>query len=278
VETTGLGGGRVQIGGNVSSQFLSGLLMAAPLAQSNVTIEVDGPLVSAPYVAMTAEMMRRFGVPVETWGGSSAAEAIHFCVPLVPYYTAQTFNVEPDASAAGYFLAAAAITGGEVTIPGLGRSSLQGDVAFARILEEMGARLFMSENGIKLHGLALRGIEADMGNISDCVMTLAAVACFADAPSTIRNVAHIRYKETDRLAALATELDRVGAEVEELSDGLRITPRPLHGATIETYNDHRMAMSLALIGLQVPGITIRNPGCVAKTYPDFFDDLEKLRC
>jgi len=159
----------------------------------------------------------------------------------------------------------------------LGKSSLQGDVRFAHVLEEMGARVFMRDNGMRLCGGSLRGIEVDMNAISDCVMTLAAVACFAGGPTTIRNVAHIRHKETNRLAALATELRRVGALVEELADGLRITPRRLNGAVIETYNDHRIAMSMALIGLKVPGIVIRNPGCVAKTYPGFFADLEKLR-
>jgi 3-phosphoshikimate 1-carboxyvinyltransferase len=272
VETTGLGGGKVRIKGNVSSQFLSGLLMAAPLAQHEVTIEVDGPLLSAPYVAMTIEMMRRFGVPVDT------NTAGHFSVPIVPCYRAESFAIEPDASAAGYFLAAAAITGGEVTIPGLGSTSLQGDIRFVRVLAEMGSRVLLWEQGVKICGGPLRGIEVDMGDISDCVMTLAAVACFAEGTTTIRNVAHIRYKETDRLTALATELRRVGAQVEELADGLRIIPRPLHEALIETYNDHRMAMSMALLGLKVPGIVIRNPGCVAKTYPAFFDDLEKLRC
>jgi 3-phosphoshikimate 1-carboxyvinyltransferase len=141
----------------------------------------------------------------------------------------------------------------------------------------MGCRVERCSAGITVHGRPLRGIDVDMNDISDTVMTLAAVACFAEGPTTIRNVAHIRHKETDRLTALATELRRVGAEVEEFADGLTITPRPLHGAEIETYNDHRMAMSMALIGLKVPGIIIKNPGCVAKTYPGFWEDLEKLR-
>jgi 3-phosphoshikimate 1-carboxyvinyltransferase len=271
VEANGLRGGRARLKGNVSSQFLSGLLMAAPLAKQEVTIEIDGPLVSEPYVAMTIEMMRQFGISAD--GGATT----QFHIPLSPHYTAQTFAVEPDASAASYFFAAAAITGGEVTVPGLGASSLQGDISFAHILQEMGASVTMREHGTHLSGRWLRGLEVDMNKISDCAMTLAAVACFADGPTTIRNVAHIRYKETDRLTALATELRRVGAQVEEFSDGLRITPRPLHGAVIETYNDHRMAMSMAIVGLKVPGIAVRNPGCVAKTYPTFFDDLAKLR-
>jgi 3-phosphoshikimate 1-carboxyvinyltransferase len=145
------------------------------------------------------------------------------------------------------------------------------------VLEDMGCEVTRGESGVTVHGRRLRGIDVDMNDISDTVMTLAAVACFADGPTTIRNVAHIRHKETDRLAALATELRRIGAGVEEFADGLTIAPRPLHGAEIETYNDHRMAMSMALVGLRVPGIVIKNPGCVAKTYPGFFTDLDKLR-
>ena len=187
------------------------------------------------------------------------------------------YRVEADASAASYFFAAAAIAGGAVTVPGLWGRSLQGDVRFVQELERMGCRMENAVHGITVHGGRLYGVNTDMNDISDTVMTLAAVACFAEGPTTIRNVAHIRHKETDRLAALAAELRRVGAEVDEFADGLTITPRPLHGAEIETYNDHRMAMSMALIGLRVPGIVIKNPGCVAKTYPGFFADLEKLR-
>jgi 3-phosphoshikimate 1-carboxyvinyltransferase len=187
------------------------------------------------------------------------------------------YLVEPDASAASYFFGAAAISGGEVTVLDLPRKSLQGDSRFAEVLADMGCGLARDEEGITVKGDTLYGIDVDMNDISDTVMTLAAVACFAEGPTTIRNVAHIRHKETDRLAALATELRRVGTGVEEFADGLKITPRPLHGAVIETYNDHRMAMSMALLGLKVPGIVIKNPGCVAKTYPRFFEDLEKLR-
>jgi 3-phosphoshikimate 1-carboxyvinyltransferase len=187
------------------------------------------------------------------------------------------YRVEPDASAASYFFAAAAIAGGRVTVLDLPENSLQGDVRFVDVLADMGCRVERCTSGITVHGRPLHGINVDLNDISDTVMTLAAVACFAEGPTTIRNVAHIRHKETDRLAALAAELRRVGADVEEFADGLRITPRPLHGAEVETYNDHRMAMSLALVGLKVPGVVIKDPGCVAKTYPDFFSDLEKLR-
>ena len=273
VEADGLRGGSVRMKGNVSSQFLSGLLMAAPLADDVVTIQVDGPLVSAPYVDMTLELMWQFGVEVDANDSLTSFE-----IPVVrPWYRSRILTIEPDASAASYFFAAAAITEGTAVVPHLARSSLQGDIDFVNVLEEMGCRVLSQENELGIKGRPLSGIDADMNDISDTVMTLAAVACFAEGPTTIRNVAHIRHKETDRLAALATELRRVGAEVDEFPDGLKITPRPLHGAEIETYNDHRMAMSMALIGLRVPGIVIKNPACVAKTYPRFFEDLEKLR-
>ncbi|MBI1918370.1 MAG: 3-phosphoshikimate 1-carboxyvinyltransferase [Planctomycetes bacterium] len=272
VESEGLPGGQVRIRGDVSSQFLSALLMAAPYAQNDVTVSVDGTLVSEPYVAMTERMMAWWGLRVEH----------HFPdVYRIPGnqrpHEVERYDIEPDASAASYFFAAAAITGGRVTVLDLPENSLQGDVAFVDVLEGMGCRVERCSAGITVHGRPLHGIDVDMNAISDTVMTLAAVACFADGPTTIRNVAHIRHKETDRLAALATELRRVGARVDEFADGLTITPAPLHGAEIETYNDHRMAMSMALIGLHVPGIVIKNPGCVAKTYPHFFTDLERLR-
>jgi 3-phosphoshikimate 1-carboxyvinyltransferase len=272
VNASGLPGGRVQIKGNLSSQFLSGLLMVTPLANRRTTIEVVGPLVSQPYVTMTLAMMRQFGANVET------PSPLLFRIPPGQRYEGlHEYQIEPDASAASYFFAAAAVSGGQVKVWNLSKKSLQGDMRFVDLLAEMGCRVEEANDGITVHGGPLRGIDVDMNDISDTVMTLGAVALFADGPTTIRNVAHIRHKETDRLAALATVLRRVGAEVEEFADGLRITPRPLHGAEIETYNDHRMAMSLALVGLKVSGIVIKNPGCVAKTYPDFFSDLEKLR-
>jgi 3-phosphoshikimate 1-carboxyvinyltransferase len=276
VQANGLPGGHVQIRGNVSSQFLSGLLMVAPLANSEMTITVDGPLVSKPYVAMTVEMMRAFGAVVETDLKQK------FRIPPLPCYQSTSFEIEPDATAASYFWAAAAIARGLVAVPGFHPKlntgwCLQGDIRFLGLLEDMGARLPTVTNGISVQGEFLNGIDVDMNDISDCVMTLAAVACFAKGETTVRNVAHIRHKETDRLHALATELRKVGAGVTEFPDGLKITPQPLHGAVIETYNDHRIAMSMALIGLVTPGIVIKNPACVAKTYPRFFEDLERLR-
>jgi 3-phosphoshikimate 1-carboxyvinyltransferase len=267
-------GGRVRIRGDVSSQFLSGLLMAAPFAPTTTTFEVDGPLVSQPYVEMTRRMMHQWHLNIGTptpasylVPGEQAADGL----PRGEY------AVEPDASAASYFFAAAAITGGRVTVPHLAMHSLQGDVCFVDVLERMGCAVERAEDSITVQGGPLVGTDVGMSDISDTVMTLGAVALFAKGPTTIRNVAHIRHKETDRLAALAAELRRLGGEVEEFDDGLTITPRPLRGATVETYDDHRMAMSLALVGLAIPGVVIDNPRCVAKTYPGFFADLEKLR-
>lgn len=273
VEANGLHGGTVRIKGDVSSQFLSALLMVAPCAEQPVLVEVDGPLVSLPYVTMTIAMMRAFGASQIT-----SEDNQRFLIQGPPAPRITEYGIEPDASATSYFFAAAAITGGEVTVPGLSeKNSLQGDVHFVDLLQAMGAAVERGADGITVRGGLLRGIDADMNAISDTVMTLAAVACFAEGPTTIRNVAHIRHKETDRLAALATELRRAGVTVDELADGLVIHPSPLRAASFETYNDHRLAMSLALLGLRVPGIIIRNPACVGKTYPEFFTDLERLR-
>lgn len=271
VQTTGMRGGRVRVRGNISSQYLSALLMAAPFADGDTEIEVDGELVSEPYIAMTFGMLKEFGLEFKVRGPGN------FLVFGEQFRGLSEYAIEPDASAASYFWAAAAIAGGRVTVSGLNRNSLQGDVRFVDVLEQMGCRVEECEAGITVHGGKLRGVDVDMNAISDTVMTLGAVACFADGPTTIRNVGHIRYKETDRIAALATELRKLGAEVEERPDGLTITPRTLKGCAVDTYNDHRMAMSLALVGLKVPGVVIRNPGCVAKTYPGFWQDLERLR-
>jgi 3-phosphoshikimate 1-carboxyvinyltransferase len=274
--------------GSISSQFISALLMVAPFHDLDpFTIAIDGPLVSQPYVDMTLTMMRQWGARWRQSPGEHVYEFEFDSDSKAEYFGPDEYVIEPDASAASYFFGAAAISSGRVSIPDLGRRSLQGDVRFLEVLAKMGCEFYESSCrpdrtnprsvSTSVHGRPLHGIDVDMNDISDTVMTLAAVACFAEGPTTIRNVAHIRHKETDRLAALATELRRVGAEVDEFADGLTITPRPLHGAEIETYNDHRMAMSMALIGLKVPGIVIKSPGCVAKTYPDFWDDLEKLR-
>jgi len=233
-------------------------------------IEIEGDLVSKPYVAMTVAVIEAFGGRVEMDG-----DCRRFTVPLTGY-VGREYEIEPDASAASYFWAAAAIAGGRVRVEGLNRASLQGDVAFCDCLAQMGCQVEEDGAGMTVVGGPLRGIDVDMNAISDTVQTLGVVALFAASPTHIRRVAHIRHKETDRIAALATELRKLGGTVEEFADGLRIVPGPLHGATIDTYDDHRMAMSLALVGLAVPGVVIRDPGCTAKTYPRFFEDLEKI--
>jgi 3-phosphoshikimate 1-carboxyvinyltransferase len=278
IETHGLSGPGTTVRGTTSSQFVSALLMVAPWNErgsSGFAIQLDGPLVSEPYVKMTEAMMRDWGA---TWQYDPGRRTYVFDFDSrANYHGPDEYAIEPDASAASYFWAAAAVTGGRVTVAGLNRNSLQGDVRFVEVLEQMGCRVEECETGITVHGRPLRGIDVDMNDISDTVLTLGAVACFADGPTTIRNVGHIRHKETDRIAALATELRKLGAGVDERPDGLTVTPRPLRGCAVDTYDDHRMAMSLALVGLRVPGVVIRDPGCVAKTYPGFWQDLAALR-
>ncbi|MCE9534034.1 MAG: 3-phosphoshikimate 1-carboxyvinyltransferase [Planctomycetes bacterium] len=271
IDAKGIAGGSVAIRGDVSSQFLSALMMIAPFTTEGLTIRLAGSLVSEPYIVMTRKMLESWGATVE----QPTADSYKISPGLDG--EREQYAIEPDASAASYFLAAAAILQGQVTVLDLPEQSLQGDVDFVDILGQMGCRIEKCSSGITVHGRPLRGVEVDMNAISDTVMTLGAVACFADGPTTIRNVGHIRHKETDRITALANELRKVGASVEEFADGLKITPGPLRGAIIDTYNDHRMAMSMALVGLRVPGVVIRNPGCVAKTYPDFWRDLAKLK-
>jgi 3-phosphoshikimate 1-carboxyvinyltransferase len=219
---------------------------------------------------MTLAVMADFGIEVKKLydGG--------FAVPAGLRYRGRLYDIEPDATAASYFFAAAAIAGGQITVEGLSKSSIQGDIAFCDCLKKMGCTVDYREHSITVAGGKLHGIETNMNGISDTVQTLAAVAIFAEGPTTITGVAHIRHKETDRLGALAAELRKFGAEVDELSDGLRITPRELHSATIATYDDHRMAMSMSLVGLRVHGVEILDPDCTGKTYPLFFKDLEKI--
>ena len=271
IDAQGLAGGTATISGKISSQYLSGLLMACPLAQRAIEVDVSEVLVSVPYVEMTLHVMKSFGVSAEHKNYQS------FLVKPNQTYSACTYEIEPDASAASYFFALAAIVGGTVTVEGLSRESLQGDVAFGDCLQQMGCAVKYDRNSISVTANGgLQGITVDMNGISDTVQTLAAVALFAEGTTTIRNVAHIRHKETDRIGDLATELRKLGATVEELEDGLRITPGQLQPAEIETYNDHRMAMSLALVGLRQPGVVILDPECTQKTYPGYFGDLEKI--
>jgi 3-phosphoshikimate 1-carboxyvinyltransferase len=270
VRADGLPGGPARIRGDISSQFLSGLLMAAPYAKRAVQLAVEGTLVSIPYVTMTMRVMEEFGAAASESGDYSA-----ITVSNAQRYQGREFAIEPDASAASYYFAAAAITGGRITVEGLTRESLQGDVDFCACLEQMGATVEYGADSITVEGGALRGIDVDMNAISDTVQTLAVTALFAAAPTRIRNVAHIRHKETDRIGATACELRKLGANVTEFEDGLLVEPRPLHGAEIDTYHDHRMAMSFALAGLRTANVVIRDPGCVGKTYPEFFADLER---
>ncbi len=271
VRADGLDGGFAEVRGDMSSQFLSGLLMALPYAKGTTTIEVQGKLVSQPYITMTLAVMEAFGKPI------SNKKFRQFNVEP-GRYRGRKYAVEPDASAASYFFAAAAITGGTVTVEGLGTSSVQGDMGFVDVLEHMGCQVERSRRATTVKGGPLRGVDVDMNAISDTVMTLAVVAVFAEGITRIRNVGHIRHKETDRLAALATELRKLGATVEEQPDGLILfPPERIQPARIATYDDHRMAMSFALVGLKAEGIVIEDPGCVAKTYPGFWEDLAKLR-
>ncbi|MEW4455772.1 3-phosphoshikimate 1-carboxyvinyltransferase [Bremerella sp. JC817] len=270
VRAKGLPGGKATIAGNISSQYLSGLLMAAPYARSEVQLEVDGELVSQPYVRMTTQIMRDFGVTVEE------NDCRRFVIAGQQQYQARPYAIEPDASAASYFWGAAAVSGGKVCVEGLTKDALQGDVGFVEALRQMGCEVEYGKDSITVTGGKLKGIDIDMGEISDTVQTLAAVALFAEGPTRVTGVAHNRHKETDRIGDLACELRKLGAAVEELEDGMVITPGTLQPARIETYNDHRMAMSLALVGLRQPGVVITNPACTSKTYPLFFEDLAAI--
>ncbi|QDT22705.1 3-phosphoshikimate 1-carboxyvinyltransferase [Gimesia chilikensis] len=270
VKARGLLGGETAIAGNVSSQYLSALLMVTPAALGPTTITIQGEMVSRPYLDITLGVMAQFGVTIDR-----VQNDVWRILPQT-YQRPGAYDIEPDASAASYFFAAAAITGGSVTVDGLNQDALQGDINFIRVLEDMGCNIKRDRNSITVHGKPLKGIDVDMNEISDTAQTLAAVALFAEGPTCIRNVAHIRHKETDRLSAIATELKRMGIQVEETDDSVTIHPGDIQPAVIETYDDHRMAMSFALVGLKVPGIQIADPGCTAKTYPRFFDDLERL--
>lgn len=269
VHADGLPGGACSINGGTSSQFISAVLMASPYARQDVILHVTHGLVSAPYVAMTRRVMADFGVAV------FEPEPHTYVVRLGERYRGTRYAVEPDASAASYWFAAAAVTGGTVRVDGIGGTSVQGDIAFVELLREMGCEVRQSADWTEVSGGLLHGITANMTDISDTAMTLAAAALFADSPTRITGIANIRVKESDRIAAMATEARKLGAQVEELPDGMVVHPAPLRGARIETYADHRIAMSFAVVGLRQPGVVITDPGCVAKTYPAFFDELAR---
>ena len=270
INASGLKGGTVKIPGNISSQYISAILLTAPYANSDVRIVVIDDLASKNYVDMTLDVMSRFGVTVKR---DSYRE---FSVKSGQVYKGCEYMVEPDASGASYFLAAAAITGGKVRVDGLGEDSLQGDARFVDILGKMGCRIKKSHDWLEVEGGELSGIDIDMNDTPDVVQTLAPVAAFAKGNTRIRNVKNLRYKETDRITAVVNELKKVGVEAREFEDGIEIIPSPPHSADISTYNDHRMAMSFALFGLRTKGIKIKNPECVEKTFPDYFERLEKL--
>ncbi len=267
-------GGIVSLRGDVSSQFLSGVLLSAPYARGGTTIELTSDLVSAPYVSMTIATMGSFGTNVAVDDSMS-----RFVVPA-GVYTAADYPIEPDASTASYFFGAAAITGGRVRVEGLGRAALQGDIRFVHDLATMGATVEQGDDWTSVQGPPcghLRGGTFDLTEHSDTAPTLAAVAAFASEPVVVTGIDFIRRKETDRIAAIVTELRRCGIEAHEDADGFTVVPGEVHAASVDTYEDHRMAMSMALLGLRVPGIRITNPKCVRKTFPEYFEVLESLR-
>ncbi len=268
----GLKGGEVEIDGTISSQFLTALLIAAPMAENDMHIAIKGELVSKPYIDITLNIMSRFGVKVLnehyekfTVKGSQK------------YRSAGKYMVEGDASSASYFLAAAAIKGGTVKVTGIGKHSVQGDVAFADVLAEMGANVEWGDDYISVSRGELHAVDMDFNHIPDAAMTIATTALFAEGTTTLRNIYNWRVKETDRLYAMATELRKVGAVVEEGEDYLRITPpKQLKHAAIDTYDDHRMAMCFSLLALDPVSVTINDPECTAKTFPAYFDVLESI--
>jgi len=267
----GVRGGVARIDTAVSSQFVSALLMPAPLWPQGLELTVIGET-ARPFITMTLQLMER-------WGASATMHGGEIVVPGGQRYAAQkNFEVEPDASGASYFAAAAALIGGSVVLKGLGADSVQGDIGFMKLLERMGAHVEWREDGVKVSGGGenLVGVDVAMSGMPDLVPTLAAIAPFCSSPTRIRGVSFIRHHESDRLRALATELHRLGASVHECEDGMLIEPSRIGAAVVETYDDHRIAMAFAVAGLKTAGIRIRNPGCVSKTYPDFFRDLARL--
>jgi len=271
----GLPGGHIRIAGGETSQPASGMLMVAPYAAGDTVVEVETHRSALPYVAMTARLMEIFGVACTEGAGGT------FSVRAGARYRAGEYAIEPDASAAAYFWALAALCGGSVHTPGIGRSRLQGDAAFLGVLERMGCRV-QDDGGARVRGPAggrLRAVDQDMSAMSDQALTLGVLGLWGDGPTTVRNVSHIRLQETDRIAAAATELRRLGARCEERPDGFVVWPLADPGkggvATVETYGDHRVAMAFALAGLRRPGVRIADPGCVGKTFPEYFDVLDE---
>jgi 3-phosphoshikimate 1-carboxyvinyltransferase len=272
IDSRGIKGGKVILTGKESSQYLSSLLLAAPYAQKNIEIEVEGELVSRPYVDLTLEVMEQFGITVFREGYRT------FKVPAGRGYQPCRVAVEGDVSSASYFWAAAAVTGGTITTePIRAQITRQGDIAFLDLLEKMGCRVAKEAGRVAVQGKTLRGIEADMSSMPDMVPTLAALALFAEGKTVIRNVSHLRLKESDRLHGLWQEWTRLGALIEEHPDGLIITGNvPLRGTCLDPHDDHRLAMSLAVVGLKVPGLQISDESCVQKSFPRFWELWEEL--
>ena len=272
IEANGLSGGDVKIDGAISSQFLTALLLAAPMAKEDMTITIIGELVSKPYIDITLHIMKEFGVDVVN------DEYRTFRIKGRQHYKAvETFMVEGDASSASYFLAAAAIKGGTVKVTGIGKKSIQGDILFVDVLEKMGALVEWGDAYVSVSKGELHAIDMDFNHIPDAAMTIATTALFAEGTTTLRNIYNWRVKETDRLFAMATELRKVGAEVEEGEDYLKITaPKILKHAAIDTYDDHRMAMCFSLLALDPVSVTINEPECTAKTFPTYFEVLESI--
>lgn len=262
-------GGNVRLKGNLSSQYLTSILLCAPYAKNGVTISIAGNLASKPYVDITLDVMKSFGV-------SSKNAGYKKFIIKNKGYRARSYAIEGDASSASYFFAAAAIAKGRVMVNNINPATKQGDIKFVDILKKMGCGLKKGKNYIKIEGHSLKGIDVDMNEMPDIVPTLAVTSVFAEGVTTIRNVPNLRLKETDRLRALDFELRKIGANVEELQDGLKIKRRRVQKAIIETYNDHRMAMSFAVAGLAINGIRIKNPACVKKSFPDFWEKFNEL--
>jgi 3-phosphoshikimate 1-carboxyvinyltransferase len=271
VEGRGLRGGSAGLAGDKTSQFLSALLMVAPYAERDVELVMTSPLAATPYIDITLDAMANFGAVVERDGYD------RFRIAAGQRYHALDYQIEPDASNASYFFAAAALTGGRVCVEGLARESIQGDVRFLDVLEGMGCTVQSGAGWVAVHGPErLRGVDVDMSKLPDMAITLAVLAPFADRQTTIRNVALIRHHETDRIAATVSELRKLGVEVAEYDDGMTIQPGWRGGTTIDAHHDHRMAMGFAVAGLRVPGLQIAGAECVAKTFPDFFERFAAL--
>lgn len=271
IAANGLKAGRTVVAGDTSSQFVSSLLLAAPGIGGAVEIAVEGDVASKPYIEITLDVMRDLGVAVERDGYRS------FRIPAGSKYRPRVYAIEADGASAMYFLAMAAVTGGKARVRGIGARTHQGEVELARILEQMGNKVTMGPDFIELTGGPMKGVDVDMNNCPDSAQTLAAVALFAKGPTRVRNVKNLRVKETDRIAAIAKECGKLGAEVEEGADGFTLVPPArLLPAEIDTYRDHRMAMSFAVAATAAPGVVIRDPECVSKSFPGFFEKLESL--